>query len=67
MPVLEACPLQLLAETLDIAELNSRTIRLSAASVLQINVLDIISYNYINYLEKRNGFSILRSGGTSYA
>ena len=41
MPVLEACPLQLLAKTLDIAELNSRTIRLSAASVLQINVLDI--------------------------
>jgi hypothetical protein len=40
MPVLEACPLQLLAKTPDIPELNSRTIKLSAASVLQINVLD---------------------------
>lgn len=26
-----------------------------------------ISYNYINYIEQRNGFFILRSGGTSYA
>lgn len=40
MPVLEACPLQLLVKTRDIAELNSCTIKLSAASVLQINVLD---------------------------
>lgn len=40
MPVLEACLLQLLVKTLDIAELNSRTIKLSAAAVLQINVLD---------------------------
>jgi len=38
--VLEACPLQLLVKTRDIAELNSCTIKLSAASVLQINVLD---------------------------
>lgn len=39
MHVLEACPLQLLVKTLDIAELNSHTIKLSAASLLQINVL----------------------------
>jgi hypothetical protein len=41
MPLLEASPLQLLANTLDIAELNSHTIKLSAASVLPINVLDV--------------------------
>jgi hypothetical protein len=39
MPVLRACPLKLSAQTLDLAELNSRTIKES--SVLQINVLDI--------------------------
>jgi len=41
MPLLEASSLQLLAKTLDIAEFNSRTIKLSAASLLQISVLDI--------------------------
>jgi len=38
--VLEAYPVQLLAKTLDTAELNSHTTNLSAASVLKINVLD---------------------------
>jgi hypothetical protein len=41
MHVLGACLLQLLAKALDLAELKSCTNKVLAASVLQINVLDI--------------------------
>jgi len=68
MPVLEACPLQQFAKTLDVAELNSRINQIISFISVTNQCFGYISYNYVNYLEQRDGlFFILRSGGTSYA